>query len=212
MKESIIKRIKDLGGNTDKVKQGTLQEQLIAIDFDALLYPKPTNLKWDLDPKTEPIKGLSDYIKLHLDLFYNNKPVFFERLLQYFYFDVVDNHGQKIWTTTYFTPLDSSTLDYKEWQEVFGQRDKLDLQVFKQVANVENPNFIQLCFGFTHPDHYYILEADPNTENPTVFATDHSEFFKKVEVISSLEEFLNGFISPKELQSFIENSIENGAA
>ncbi|MHC5201458.1 hypothetical protein [Myroides sp. LJL119] len=212
MKQKILQQIKALGGNIDKVKQGTLQQELISIDFQALLYPKPATLKWDLDPKTEPIKGLSDYIKLHLDLFYNNKPVFFERLLQYFYFDVVDNHGQKIWTTTYFTPLDPSTLDYKEWQEVFQDRDKLDLQVFEKVAKVTNPNFIQLCFGFTHPDHYYILEADPNPDNPTVFATDHSEFFQKVEVIGTLEEFLDGFITPKELQKFVEDSIENGAA
>ncbi len=207
MKAEILQRIKELNGDTSEMVTGTLLQELSSINFDALLYPKFDQETWHLDDPSEPIKGLSLYIKEHLDLYYNNKPIFFERLIQHFYFDVVDNHGQKIWTTTSFTPLDKSTLDYQEWEEVFSDKSKLDLAAFKEVSNQENPNFIQVCFGFSHPDHYYVLQEDPKADNPTVFATDHSEFFQKVEKVGSLQEFLNGFMSAKECEALVERAI-----
>ncbi|MHC5310565.1 hypothetical protein ACYSNM_10960 [Myroides sp. LJL116] len=209
MKSQILERIKALGGDTTNYQPGTLLEELTSINFDAQLYPKFKNESWHLDDEQQPIVGLSDYIKEHLDLFYNNKENFMERITQYFYFDVVDNHGQKIWTSTFFTPFDQATLDYQEWKEVFSNKEKLDLSAFKKVLDVDNPNFIQICFGFSNPDHYYVLANDPNSDNPTVFATDHSSFFEKVEVVGTLEEFLNSFMTPQEFKAFVEKAITN---
>jgi hypothetical protein len=39
MKQEIIDRIKELGGNIDKVKGGSLQENLQSIEFKNPLYP-----------------------------------------------------------------------------------------------------------------------------------------------------------------------------
>ncbi len=49
MKKEILDRIKELGGNIDNVKGGSLLNDFQNISFDTVLYPKPKNTPWESD-------------------------------------------------------------------------------------------------------------------------------------------------------------------
>lgn len=58
MKQEIINRIKQLGGNVTNVKGTSLSEDLCAITFNTALYKKPEDTPWLSAEDTEPIEGL----------------------------------------------------------------------------------------------------------------------------------------------------------
>lgn len=57
MKQEIINRIKQLGGNVANVKGTSLSDDLCAITFNTALYKKPENTPWLSAEDTEPIEG-----------------------------------------------------------------------------------------------------------------------------------------------------------
>ena len=62
MKQEIINRIKQLGGNVTNVKGTSLSEDLCAITFNTALYKKPEDTPWLSAEDTEPIEGLGDWV------------------------------------------------------------------------------------------------------------------------------------------------------
>ena len=68
MKETILSRIKELGGNIDNVKGKSLQEDLLTITFNTVLYQKPTDSPWAKAEDEEPIYGIGDFIEQNKNL------------------------------------------------------------------------------------------------------------------------------------------------
>lgn len=56
MKQEIINRIKQLGGNVTNVKGVSLQEDLCAITFNTALYQKPEDTPWQSAEDTGRLK------------------------------------------------------------------------------------------------------------------------------------------------------------
>lgn len=61
MKQEIINRIKQLGGNVTNVKGTSLSEDLCAITFNTALYKKTEDTPWLSAEDPEPIEGLGDW-------------------------------------------------------------------------------------------------------------------------------------------------------
>ena len=59
---------------------------------------------------------------------------------------------------------------------------------------------------------YYIHienKVDINPENPTVFATDHEEWFIEIDNEGDLGKYLQSFWTKKELRDYIEHKIDS---
>ena len=70
------------------------------------------------------------------------------------------------------------------------------------------PDFIQVFYSYGFPDNYYICLSDPNPENPTLFGTDHEEYFREVTNEGNFEDFLNTFMTKDELLEIVKKRIE----
>ena len=73
MKQEIINRIKQLGGNVTNVKGTSLSEDLCAITFNTALYKKPEDTPWLSAEDTEPIEGLGDWVDENTELFNSDR-------------------------------------------------------------------------------------------------------------------------------------------
>jgi hypothetical protein len=69
MKKEILEQIKKLGGNIDNVKGNSLQEDLLSITFDTVLYPRPEDTPWASAEEQEPIYGIGDFVNENEALF-----------------------------------------------------------------------------------------------------------------------------------------------
>lgn len=79
MKQEIINRIKQLGGNVANVKGTSLSDDLCAITFNTALYKKPENTPWLSAEDTEPIEGLGDWVDENMELFNSNRGAFYKK-------------------------------------------------------------------------------------------------------------------------------------
>ena len=68
MKQEILNRIQALGGNISQVKGTSLAEDLLAITFNTVLYPKPEDTPWARADEEEPIYGLGKWVDDHREL------------------------------------------------------------------------------------------------------------------------------------------------
>ena len=55
LNQKILTRIQALGGDISQVKGTSLADDLLAITFDTVLYPKPQDTPWAKAEDTEPI-------------------------------------------------------------------------------------------------------------------------------------------------------------
>lgn len=79
MKQEIINRIKQLGGNIANVKGMSLQEDLCAITFNTALYKKPIDTPWLSAEDTEPIMGVGDWVDENIELFNYDREAFYKK-------------------------------------------------------------------------------------------------------------------------------------
>ena len=207
MKQAILDRIKALGGDISQVKRKSLAEDLMAITFDTVLYPKPKDTPWGDEEDQEPIYGLGEFVDAHQELITTDQEAFFNKMITHYYVNTEEGRGQMFWTVTPFTPYKEGTDDYKEWNTDFMDEDFVNLSEIEKVVGTKYPSMIQLFYSYGFPDHYYICIDDPNQENPTVFGTDHEEFFMEVTNEGSLEEFMQKFMTSQELITIVDKAI-----
>ncbi|MDO5857186.1 hypothetical protein Q2490_07795 [Myroides odoratimimus] len=207
MKQAILDRIKALGGDISQVKRKSLAEDLMAITFDTVLYPKPKDTPWADKEDQEPIYGLGEYIDEHQELITTDKEAFFNKMITHYYVNTEEGRGQMFWTAAPFTPYKEGTEDYEEWNTDFMDEDFVNLSEIEKVVGTKYPSMIQLFYSYGFPDHYYICIDDPNQENPTLFGTDHEVFFREVTNEGSLEEFMQKFMTPQELITIVDKAI-----
>ena len=207
MKREILDRIKELGGKIEHVQGNSLQEDLLSISFDTVLYPRPTDTPWSTAEDQEPIYGMGEFVDENRELFHSNKQAFFDKLLSKYFCITEEGYGQTFWMAQLFTPYKKGTADFKEWYaDCF---DELNLEEIRKIVDDPKPDFIQLFYAYSFPDHYYICLSDPNPENPTVFGTDHEVFFDEISIAGNLEEFLKRFMTTEEVVELVEKALEN---
>ena len=201
MKQKILDIIKKLGGNINNVKGVSLQDDLLSITFDTVLYA-------DLHDDFE-IWGLEEFFNNNKELFLSDKDVFFKNMLNKYFCLTKEGLCQKFWKAELFTPFKNGTEDYKEWNDIFIDGDSdygVNLTEIRKVTSDSNPDFVLMFESYGFPDHYYICLSDPCPENPTVFGTDHEAFFREISNEGSLEGFLKKFITK---DKFLEIAIED---
>ncbi len=208
MKQSILNRIKELGGNIDNVKGNSLQEDILSITFDTVLYQKPTDSPWAKAEDEEPIYGIGDFIDENKDLLEKDRQSLYDKIIEKYYCLTEEAFGQMFWTAKLFTPYKEGTDDYNEWNSDFIDYDDIDLKEIIELTKNNKPDFIELFYSYSFPDNFYITPLDPNTENPTLFGTDHEVFFSEVTNEGNLEDLMNTFMSKNELLEIVKNKID----
>lgn len=199
MKIEILNRIVDLGGT---FKKGTtLQEYTEGIKFNHPLYPQEL---WG-----HKLYGIDEFYDKHKDLYKQDKSKFYENLISHFFSDREIPYGQTFYRKRLFTPLTEGTNDFEEWGVVFEDEEMTNLSEIKKVVGDGRLEFMQIAFSYGFPDGYYICLSDPNTENPTVFGTDHEVYFEEISNEGTFEQFLNQFYTKKEFLELVKNYIEN---
>jgi hypothetical protein len=207
MKQEILNRLQALGGDISKVKGTSLQEDLLAITFDTVLYEKPEDTPWTKADEEEPICGLGEWVDTHIELYKSDKKAFYNKMIAEFYCLTQEPRGQHFWIANLFTPFKEGTTDYEEWYDDFSDEEFVDLTEITKLTTDKTPDFIQLFYTYSYPDHLYIALSDPNPENPTLFGTDHEVFFSEVDNMGTLEDYLNTLMTPEELINIVEKAL-----
>lgn len=207
LNQKILTRIQALGGNTSQVKGSSLADDLLAITFDTVLYPKPQDTPWAKAEDTEPIYGIGAWVDDHRELYQTNKKDFYDQMIAQFYRLTEEPYGQHFWTVSLFTPFKEGTDDYEEWYDDFSDDEFTDLTEITKVTGDKTPDLIQLFYTSGYPDHIYIALSDPNGENPTLFGTDHEVFFREIDNMGTLEDYLNTLMTPEELIEIVEKAL-----
>lgn len=207
MKKEISERIKQLGGNIDRVKGNSLAEDILAITFDTVLYPKPKDTPWQTAEDTEPIYGIEEFIDANKELFKADRQAFYNKIIEKYFCLTEEGFGQFFWQPMLFTPFKEGTADYEEWYCDFTD-ENTDLTQIIKVTNDKMPDFVQIFYSYGFPDSYYICLSDPHPDNPTLFGTDHEVYFREVTNEGNLEDFLNTFMTKDELLETVKQRIE----
>lgn len=207
MKKEILEKIKQLGGNIDHVKGNSLSDDILSISFNTVLYPRTEDTPWQTAEDAEPIYGIGEFINKNEELFKTDKQAFYNKIIDTYFRLTDEGYGQVFWQPKLFTPFKEGTEDCEEWNSEFIDED-IDLSEIIKVTHDKTPDFIEIFYSYGFPDHYYICLSDPNPENPTLFGTDHEEYFREVTNQGNLEDFLNTFITKEELIEIVKNRIE----
>ena len=142
-----------------------------------------------------------------MELYKTDKKAFYDQMIADFYRFTEEGRGQHFWTASLFTPFKEGTDDYEEWYDDFADEDFTDLTEITKVTGDKTPDFIELFYTYGYPDHIYIALSDPNPENPILFGTDHEVFFREIDNMGTLEDYLNTLMTPEELIEIVEKAL-----
>ena len=207
MKQEIINRIKQLGGDIANVKGVSLQDDLCAITFNTALYQKPEDTPWLSAEDTEPIMGLGNWVDENMELFNSDKEAFYKKMVDTYYTLNEEPRGQFFWVAKPFTPFQKGTKDFEDWNDWFSD-DDTDLDEIIQHSNCTTPDFVGLLCTESYPNYHYICLSDLNPDNPIVWSTDHEVFFTEVTNEGTLEDFLNKFMTKVEFVDIVKRKME----
>ncbi|MBF9219817.1 hypothetical protein [Hymenobacter ruricola] len=199
MSPTVLAQMQQLGGRIDQVEGQSLADDLQAITFDTVLYRRPTDTPWATAAEAEPIAGLNEVVEAHRALLTTDLVAFYQRVADHFYRLTEAPQGQVFYRPSLFTPFRPGTADYAEWNDYFTDSDEVDLSPVFEVVSDPAPDFIYLAHSYGFPDTYFLCLSDPNPANPTVFSTDHEEFFASITNEGPLENFWQRFMSKEEL-------------
>ncbi|MDU1905006.1 MAG: hypothetical protein E6772_09495 [Dysgonomonas sp.] len=101
--------------------------------------------------------------------------------------------------TELFTPFKEGTKDFLE------NKGLISKEKVQEIIPYDDPEFIIIGSSDSWPNYYFICSADKDSENPTVYTTDHEVYFDEIEKLGTLEDFFNLFVSPEEFGMTIEN-------
>ena len=203
----MLTQIQHLGGRTDQVNGQSLAADLQAITFDKVLYPRPTDTPWATAADTEPIAGLNEVLAANRPLLATDPAAFYQRVADHFYCLTEAPHGQVFFRPGLFTPFRPGTPDYAEWHDYFTDPEAVDLSPVYAVAPDPTPDFGYLAYSYGFPDTYFVCLSDSNPANPTVFSTDHEEFFSAITNEGSLEDFWQRFMPKGELLAWVRQQL-----
>lgn len=187
MNNTIINKIKALGGNTEAVDPGkNFIENWQSITFNHYLYDKD----WD-------VYGIDQFYESNKELYHDHQEKFYENLLNH-YFSAHDSaYGQYFVKDWMFTPFKEGSEDQEEFE------DLIDEDYVQGVVGISKPEFLCILYSYGYPDHYFVCAADPDPSNPTVYSTDHEVYFDELENEGNFEEFLDRFMTKEEFREVV---------
>lgn len=188
MNNTIINKIKALGGNTDAVHADqSFIENWKQIKFPHYLYDKD----WD-------VYGIDQFYEENKELYQNQQDKFYENLMSH-YFSAHDSaYGQYFAEYWMFTPFKEGSEDQEEFE------DLIDENYVQEVVGISEPDFFCIFYSYGYPDHYFICTEDPDQSNPTVYSTDHEVYFDELDNKGKLEEFLDWFMTKDEFLEVVK--------
>ncbi len=204
MKSTILTRIINLGGNIDKLTGESLKFDLESLVLKTPLYLKPVDTPWSKAEDTEPIEGLAEFAAQHENLLTQDRNLFYDKLLGRYYGEGHENepNAQSYFVANNFTPFTYGTADFEEWNGI------IDEDFVRGFVKGDRLDFMLISWSYSYPDTYFICLSDPNPDNPTVYGTDHEEYFSDIEPYGTLEEFLFSFYTKKELIEAFEHAVK----
>lgn len=195
MQASVLSRIRELGGSAAATVAGApIDEQLAAVTLRCSLYDS----EWEA-------YGVDELVLAHRDLYQHERARFFDEAVDDLLSDVEKPRGQAVWTVRRFTPLREGTADHDEW---WGHFQSLPLSEIRALVGGGVIDFAQVLYRHGWPDHSYVCLQDPNPENPTVFGTDHEEFFRVLTVQGTLGDVLDGFLDRRQLRALLSEYLD----
>lgn len=187
MNDTIINKIKALGGNTDALQADqSFAENWKQIKFTHYLYDKD----WD-------VYGIDQFYESNKELYHNQPEKFYENLLNH-YFSAHDSaYGQYFVKDWMFIPFKEGSEDNEEFE------DLIDQDYVEEVVGLPKPEFMCIMYSYGYPDHYFVCTTDPDPSNPTVYSTDHEVYFDELENEGNMEEFLDRFMTKQEFREVV---------
>lgn len=208
MKKEIIDRLEALGADISLMTGHSMLEDLQAIRFKSFLY----------DEEYLDIVGcelINQYLIEHRNCLSDDIEEMTNIIVNHFWYQQEDTPadeiylGQIYYKGKMFAPFDEASADYLEWVD---DLDEFDFSVIQDVVgDVKHPSFFNIFDSHGFPDSYFICMQDPNPDNPTIFGTDHEEFFVEVTNYGTLEEFLNLMLLKDEFKLHIKEYLESKA-
>ncbi|MDR3022756.1 hypothetical protein [Chryseobacterium sp.] len=132
MTESIINKIKELGGNTDAVSiDKNFAENWRSIRFEHHLYDRD----WD-------VYGIDDYYEKYKTQYNNDQEGFYKNLLEHYFSGHELPYGQYFLRNWFFTPFKKGTEDYKELDGLIDEHE------VKEIVEGSEMEFICLFYFY----------------------------------------------------------------
>ncbi|RDY20502.1 hypothetical protein FL857_00050 [Criibacterium bergeronii] len=209
MNKKILQRIEALGGDVSEVGGEDLASDLSSIKFNCVLYPKTSNSPLATYEDAEPIFGISEEILKNKALYFKDKQKFFQMLIDKYYTDTIEDFGQSFWEPEPFTPFKEGSDDYYKWYDEFEENEDVDFSAVTEVTQDNMPELFHIAYSYGYPDSYYIALSDPNQQNPTVFGTDHEEFFQEVSIEGTLEDFFDNYMTKEEFLEIVKAQLKS---
>jgi hypothetical protein len=218
MKQEILTRLKELGGNIDSAKGDSLYEDLLAVTFDTVLYANFEESGYPLE-----INGLDEFFADNKSLYTSNKDEFVEKMLAKYFRMTEDGQGQCFWRAKLFTPYKEGTFDFMEWNGIFkditspdranplgkyANKNRFNVSEILKTTGDSAPDFMWLFHSYGFPNHYFICLSDPNPDNPIVYGTDHEVMFSEISNAGNLSAFLNKFYTKEQFTKRAVSDIE----
>lgn len=191
---AIERQIRELGGTTSSADL-PLKETLLGISFLHYLYRED----WEF-------YGVDEYFAQHRAVYDRNPDEFLDQLETYYFSKHDFACGQHVWQPAAFTPFTPGTSDFQEWDSFLSQH--ADLSAFREVCGDGVLEFVQLIYSYGFPDHYYVCLQDPAQDNPTVFGTDHEEFFREISEYGPLAQFLERYCTRADFRKIVLNYVK----
>ena len=198
MQKQVLNQITKLGGRFVKPRTESLKGYIQAIRFPHVLY----NLDWD-------VYGIDDFLADNRSTFDKSESKFFDELEKHYFTNSETPRGQTFWRTNPFTPLTPGTEDHDEWGSYFDNPEYVDLAPLREIFGEGTLEFMQIIYDYGYPDHFYVCLQDPKPKNPTVFGTDHEEFFREYSMPGTLSDFLEGFLTKKEFRKIVKEYLDD---
>lgn len=205
MKKEILDRFVELGADISQLTGESLSKDLQSLRFQNFLF--------DEDYLDVGCEQVDEFLEENEELFEKDLDQFYAEVTDYFW-KYRDNTppdetylGQIYYKGSLLSPYDKSSDDFDEWNDWF--ETKADLSEIRLVVgDIEELSFVNIFGSHGFPDDYFICLQDPNTDNPTIFGTDHEVFFIEVENYGTLEEFLGAMLTKEELRNQIQDYLE----
>ena len=190
MNRKIKKAFKELGAVVKEPKTDSIVDFFDAIELNIPLYSKA----WE-----DNLFGMDEFRLKY------KEPVY-ENVMEHFFTPDISPNGHTWFSPKLFKPF---TADYDEWQ--FRESDEdINVTAIRELIKDGVLEFLIIFESYSYPDHFFICLNDPHPENPTVFSTDHEEFFLEIENEGNLESFLDDFLRKDEFYRIFKNCYNEG--
>ncbi len=191
MKAAITERLGELGAQITPVTGAGFVEQWNGIRFGHPLYIED----WD-------VYGIDQYYTDHRDVYHTDRALFYDNLVAHYFSDHELPYGQDFYRNWLFTPFKAGSKD-------FGELDGLveEEQLRETIAGTEL-DFICIFHAYGYPDHFFVCLTDPQPDNPTVYSTDHEQFFSELENEGPLEDFLKRYMTKAQFREVVEDYLD----